>query len=76
MEDSDGRKLTPPSLSENVLLKRFVYHIVTYVNNECLGKGNYENYVGFEKSYDIGPNSHISVDYRYIEKSPNSNFLK
>jgi hypothetical protein len=31
------------------------------------GEGNYENYVGFEKSYNIGPNSHISADYRYIE---------
>jgi hypothetical protein len=29
------------SLREKVLLKASLYHIVAFVNNECLGKGNY-----------------------------------
>ena len=29
------------SLREKVLLKASVYHIVAFVNNECLGRGNY-----------------------------------
>ena len=31
----------PASLREKVLLKGSIYHIVAYVNKECMGRGNY-----------------------------------
>jgi len=31
----------PASLREKVLLKGSIYHIVAYVNNECMRRGNY-----------------------------------
>ena len=39
-----GKKAIPVSFREKVLLKASVYHIVAFVNNKCMGRGNYENY--------------------------------
>jgi len=46
-EDIDSafgrKKEMPASFREKVLLKVSIYHIVVFVNNKCMGWGNYEN---------------------------------
>ena len=41
MAHSDEKKPMRNSLREKVLLKASVYHIAAFVNNGCLGRGNY-----------------------------------
>jgi len=45
-----GKKVMPASFREKVLLKASIYHIVAFVNNECMGR---EYYVVVRAKSDI-----------------------